>query len=413
MPAHDVGLAIARIGLASQFAATLLLVLLFLLLRHQSRRHSYFAYWTWAWSLLAFALGALFVRFFLLGLSPGGQSEGSLAVRLCDGAYQFGKVGYLSLLLAGVMNYARGGRPVAIIAAGACLALVWGVMTFSLSGVLAQAIRWQVPLAVGAYAACAYVMLTLPKSRRSLGSRVTGMNLVVFALVWLLYLVVFSPMSSGGVRVMGEVISQLALYNAFVDLMLQMLLAFGMVLILHEEARREVESAHAELRAAHQALKAEALRDSLTRALNRRAFTEGAGLGAARASFGTVVVFDLDNLKHINDTHGHQAGDALLKYFVEVMRPNMRPSDKLYRFGGDEFLLVMPRAKRDDVVHRFQRLLTEVPPLQWHQSDGALLELQVSMGAAPYEGGENLEAAVNEADREMYANKRQHKLFNE
>lgn len=415
MPSQEVGLAIARVGLASQFATTVLLMMLFLLLRQQSRRHTYFLYWTWAWVMLAFGLLALFVQFYYLNLTWRGVLEGESGTRLANSLYQFGKIAFLVFILAGVLNYARGTRSGSVVFWGLSVALLFAVLTFSFTQSLAQAVRWQVPITVAAYAAGSYIMLALPRSRRTLGSRVTGINLSAFALVWAFNLLAFSPLQSMGESVMlfGDVMTRLSLYNAFVDQVLEMLLAFGMVLILHEDTRREVEAAHAELALAHQELKSESLRDSLTRALNRRAFNEGAGLRAARASYGTVIVFDLDNLKRVNDSHGHQAGDRLLRYFVEVVRPNMRPSDKLYRFGGDEFLLVMPRAKRTDVVPRFQRLLTQVEPLPLHQSEDISLRLEVSMGAASYESGDQLEAAVNEADREMYRNKHQSKLLGE
>ncbi|HER19603.1 MAG TPA: diguanylate cyclase, partial [Chromatiales bacterium] len=313
-------------------------------------------------------------------------------------------------VLAGTLNYARGIRPRWVFRGGVLVAALYALFCFRFVASLAATIVWQVPFTSLVYFGSAWALLSLPPSRRSLGSRFTGLFLALFGLVWLSYAVVFTSEAFPSLADFAPIIRQVALYSSHIDLILEMLLAFGMIVILLEDAKRETESAHAELAVAHQELKAESLRDSLTRALNRRAYNEGAGLEAARTDFGTVIVFDLDNLKDVNDAHGHQAGDALLRYFVEVLRPRLRPTDKLYRFGGDEFLLVMPRAHRDEVVDRFRKLVTSVPPMSWGE-DGVELRLRVSMGAASFEGGEDLDTAVTRADREMYQEKRQHKLF--
>src|SRR6185503_16718227 len=96
---------------------------------------------------------------------------------------------------------------------------------------------------------------------------------------------------------------------------------------------------------------------SLTDALNRRAYAEGVGLDMVRATFGTVVLADLDNLKHVNDEYGHAAGDRLIRLCADVLRATLRGYDKLYRWGGDEFLLILPTAHASDVLARLQKSL--------------------------------------------------------
>lgn len=412
MPAQDVALTIVRIGLATQFATTLLLVLLFSLLRSQARRRGYFSYWAWGWAMLSLGLAALFVRFFYLGGPVAVEGQEGRAEQILNGVYQLGKLGFIAGVIAGTLDYTRGIRGRLIFRAGLVVALLYALVSVRFAGSLAATMVWQVPLTAGGFLASAVVLLRLPRSRRSLGSRFTGLVLAVFGVTWLAYTFVFTSPMLPALLNFGNWIRQISLYNAHIDLMMQMLLAYGMILILLEDAKRETEAAHTELAVAHQELKAESLRDSLTRALNRRAYNEGAGLEVARAGFGTVIVFDLDNLKDVNDAHGHKAGDRLLQYFVDVLRPHLRPTDKLFRFGGDEFLLVMPRADRESVMTRFRELLTDVKPLHIEE-EGEAVELvpRVSMGASGFEGGEQLDAAVTRADREMYAEKRQHKLF--
>jgi len=170
-----------------------------------------------------------------------------------------------------------------------------------------------------------------------------------------------------------------------------------------EDVKNEVDAAHAELRVAHDNLRRASFYDTVTGSMNRQAFAEGLGLEAARAGFGAVVMLDTDNLKDINDEHGHAAGDDILRYLVDVMRPALRTSDKLYRWGGDEFLIVFPGAEADLIARRIKGILAKTPPLLL--ADGARLPVQVSVGAAAYADGEHLNHAIATADIAMYADK--------
>src|SRR6185503_21280229 len=102
--------------------------------------------------------------------------------------------------------------------------------------------------------------------------------------------------------------------------------------MLMEDSKREVSDAQAELRMSHDRLSRAAMFDSLTDSLNRRAFAEGVGLEMARATFGTVVIADLDNLKMANDRFGHAAGDQLIRRCSDVLRDALGRNDKLYRW---------------------------------------------------------------------------------
>ena len=127
-----------------------------------------------------------------------------------------------------------------------------------------------------------------------------------------------------------------------------------------------------------------------------------------RATFGTVVIADLDNLKRVNDQHGHAVGDQLIRRCADVLRGALRPYDKLYRWGGDEFLLVLP------VGARVQRAWTPSPSHRRRRSRPARLgrrrsRLQVSLGAADYASSEQLSTAIERADRAMYVEKERRK----
>jgi diguanylate cyclase (GGDEF)-like protein len=173
-----------------------------------------------------------------------------------------------------------------------------------------------------------------------------------------------------------------------------------MVVVLLEDAKREADDARAQLALAHDRLKRVSLYDALTGALNRRAYDEGVGLEAPGARFGTAMMLDMDNLKAVNDTHGHAAGDDLLRRLVETVRGCIRPTDRVYRWGGDEFLVLFPGALADDMLPRIRAALDAA-----NDAGDAVHELQVSLGAADYAGAEEIPAAILRADRAMYEEK--------
>jgi len=192
--------------------------------------------------------------------------------------------------------------------------------------------------------------------------------------------------------------------HAYAELALSILLAYSMIVVIMEDAKRETDDAQAELRVTHDQLRRAALYDSMTDSLNRHAFADGVGLEMGRATFGTVVLADLDNLKFVNDRYGHTAGDRLLRRCADVIRSTLRSSDKLFRWGGDEFLLIVPSARSTDVFERLNAVLAASEPIDSGVPDERI-RLQVSFGASDYSSGEDLHLAIDEADRAMYLEK--------
>jgi diguanylate cyclase (GGDEF)-like protein len=257
----------------------------------------------------------------------------------------------------------------------------------------------QGPVAAAALGVCAWCLLRLPRSRATLGSRATGVFFALPAALWVFYALTFDDPDQ-----LAGFVSFVIRHNSYVDLLLQMLLGYGMVVLLMEDVKRDVDAAHAELAVAHDELKRLALHDSLTGVMNRRAWTEGVGLEAVRASFGTALMLDLDNLKTVNDVHGHAAGDELLRRVADVLRAAVRPTDRLYRWGGDEFLLLLPGARAVDARRRVAELVARAnQSVPGGAADPLVLEL--SMGVAEFTGGEALEPAVSRADAAMYEEK--------
>jgi diguanylate cyclase (GGDEF)-like protein len=148
-----------------------------------------------------------------------------------------------------------------------------------------------------------------------------------------------------------------------------------------------------------------AQRDSLTGLFNRR-FAEGrlASEAARSARYGhplTVVSFDLDKFKQINDTYGHPAGDEVLKEFARRLESAIRKSDTAVRMGGDEFLILLPECDTSQV----QAFVDRLGPVE-AEYGGIKIPIRYSAGWVGYEKGETTEQFLARADRILYAHKR-------
>ena len=398
----DLTAVVSFIGVVVQLAGELLLVLLFVLLRRYVLRRGYFAAWTLAWACGAAAILALCVRYTIMpSIVATPIDEGALSTRLLYLVYQVGKLSSFALFIAGTAMYVTGSRLVGSRKLVAMASVGYAVLSLLGSGGdLNQLVVWQAPVAVVALGTCAALLFTLPASRRTLGSVAGGGAFAVLASLWLGYGIAFGMADAPVTPGWADAIIN---YNTYFDLLLNIALGFAMVVLLMEDAKREVDDAQAELRVQHDQLRRAALYDTLTDSLNRRAFAQGVGLEMARGTYGTVVIADLDNLKSVNDTHGHASGDQLLRQCADLLRSTLRPYDKLYRWGGDEFLLVMPSARGEDVEARLREVLSQAPALA--VSSGRAIQLEVSLGAADYTSAEGLDESIQLADEAMYRQK--------
>ncbi len=147
--------------------------------------------------------------------------------------------------------------------------------------------------------------------------------------------------------------------------------------------------------------------DALTGALNRHGFAEAYQREAARSRRNNsplaLALIDLDDFKRLNDTLGHQVGDEALVHLVRVIRSALRPSDILCRFGGEEFIVLLPETalnQATSAISRFQRQLAiqAIP--------GQEIVLTFSAGVVVQASGESLEQSILRADVATYAAKR-------
>lgn len=149
-----------------------------------------------------------------------------------------------------------------------------------------------------------------------------------------------------------------------------------------------------------------AMSDYLSGLGNRTSFEQDIQHAIAmseRRNVGLVVLlFDLDNFKQVNDRYGHLDGDKVIRRFAMVLKQSVRASDRCYRIGGDEFIMILQPATAESaqkVTRRVQQLTIEDPTLR-------TLKIGSSFGYAQYNKGDTATSMIDRADRQLYKQKR-------
>jgi len=163
-----------------------------------------------------------------------------------------------------------------------------------------------------------------------------------------------------------------------------------------------------QLRVALQMVRLDAATDALTGQGNRRALDEllkqQMEFAAQTGRTFSILMLDIDFFKKINDVHGHMVGDDALRSFAQRVREHLRLGDVCARFGGEEFVAVLPGASREEALEVAERLRSgvEAEPLL----TTPLVAVTVSIGAATLTPGQTVEELLNAADAAVYAAKR-------
>jgi diguanylate cyclase (GGDEF)-like protein len=381
---------LTTLALVTQWIGTFLTLCLLVFLA-QSIRRPLLWYWAAGWLALATALGALTMAF----------QRPSLQVPL-KVTYFFGEYAFAAFLIAGCRHFTSSRSAARQLGSwlpiGLCIAVVLAFVSsdFNVQFALHAGI-------MGLAFATAFRELA-PARKARLGGGVTIMSfaLLLLAVDFFHYVPVFAIAAWRGPTHRFAYLN----YTSVIDMALEILLGFGMVIIVPDMLRREAESANAELGKALAKLEIAARTDPLTNALNRHAYH--ALVGDTQSPLtkptlsGCVVIADVDRLKYINDTYGHAAGDAAIRCIATAIRSVIRADDLLFRWGGDEFLVILWNIEEQEAAQRFENFDSVV-----RNTQSAAVEWPVgaSFGFARFDGSRPLDLSIEIADSVMYERK--------
>ena len=380
----------STVALAVQCICAYLVTLISLFLM-RSIKSATSRYWTVAWSCLAVSLTSLVVAFHLQG-----AAQRALYVPYFFGQYCFGLV-----LVAGCRSYTLSRNlsrryillllPFGMTAAGLAYLSQNSNNLFIVHGAILAVL-----FGAGMY------WLDPPGERTELspGVRVTSIALFLLSLDCLQYVLVFASRQLGwNAQLPVSYFNVLALAN----LVLEILLGFGTIMVLAEHDRGEADVVNQKLTHALHRLERLARMDPLTEALTRHAF-HSLFSNRQKNESGCVAVIDLDELKSINDGFGHGMGDTAIRTAAKAIRTIMRPDDMLFRWGGDEFLVLMFGISEGLARKRFDTLNATLEQMA-SSNPASHVKISVSHGLAAFSDMVDVNRAIERADQSMYKSK--------
>lgn len=346
-----------------------------------------------AWAFLSLSLASLLV------LSGRG-------LPLENFLFQYWKLFFVVALVTAARRMDRQvplARPLTITALAA-LPLSFALVSWAGSGPVFYAIHSGL-LAIAWAIAAVFIFI----SRSSgLGKQFAAVLAVATAAFQAAYALFYGLAGAGN----GDVDDPFLLYAGFYDLFLEMLFGIGLIIWAMEETEARLSVIHARAIDDTRRRKRLALIDPLTEVYNRYFFDEIRPTVEREAAGGSVVLVDVDELKTINDTEGHEEGDKAIWTIATGIKKLIRGADFLIRWGGDEFLVILPGMDEDLAKKRFYMLpgkLEEVRQSPRLKDRAYHRFLAASVGVARFSRRVPLEQAIEKADGVMYERKKAHK----
>lgn len=339
-------------------------------------------YWASAWICDAGALAAVMAASFLHP-PPWG-------LRMSLAAYAAGKTAYVLFLVAGARHHVQPGVVVRLRAHVLVPILaVWSLSVGFFSPLVALAQMAQAMLVGSILVLGGAWVIRRPRTSRS---RWLGLALWLQALVFLHYVPLLLPLVWGGEALDPGHLS----VSSFLDAGAELVVALASLAALESHATLRLRQLNEELLESRETLRHLVDLDPLTGLWNRRRLRPF--LTEARESGAALIFMDVDAFKNINDCHGHLVGDVCLRRVAQALRDAFRAEDGLFRWGGDEFLVVCPgldaggaEARMANVRRDLERESPDSPPCR------------LSVGVAMLASGGEPDAVLEEADRRMYA----------
>ena len=377
----------SKVGLLLQLNCVIVITVLSLLLR-RSLRLTALKYWALAWLCESFALISLRLAF-----------EYSDVSTLLFSYFYLGRYLFAFFLIAGV-------RSLSSDFVVASRSEFYFLPLAGLAIFFASFMDFHSAIPYHALVMCALSAVAFFRSR-ALHARSFGWHLLYVALGMkaVNYAVFVGLFSSSTFLHFGETALTV---SSIVTLVLQAALGIGMVIVLFERVLGDYQSANTELKEAKQRLEELVHTDPLTAAFNRHAFYGFVSRGEEAS--GCVGFFDIDGLKGINDDYGHAVGDMAIRQVVTAIRDIIRAEDLIYRWGGDEFFVIMISMNAEMAEQRMARLNSLLREVKLTGAETPMT-IGVSWGFKDFAGLEDLERSIIEADAEMYRRKKLRKAI--
>jgi diguanylate cyclase len=161
-------------------------------------------------------------------------------------------------------------------------------------------------------------------------------------------------------------------------------------------------------------IKSISLRDALTQVYNRRAYDEQIAITVDnfdrnKLSTFSLVIFDIDFFREVNNNYGHLAGDSILTNVGRIVKESLRSDDFIFRYGGDEFIILLPEAKLADAVKVAEKLRYQIEIIEFRlsRSSDASISVSISVGVTEAQKGDNAGTVFARADKALYVSKKE------
>jgi len=382
---------LSTLGLFVQSAGVGMLALIFLYVSRENRDRVLQAMgYAWLFLFLSLASLATFTHIDI----PSGNFP-----------YQYLKILYFVALVVAADRMSHDSslrRPLGV-AALVSIPVSFAIVFFAHSGSLFYAIH----TGVGAVAWLLVTVLVLRSRVPGLGRPLTALLAFLTAILHVAYVVLFASSAAQNDRTYPFLA-----YTGFYDLFLEMLFGIGLIIWAMEDTERKLTTVHARARDDMLRSRKRAQVDPLTETYNRLFLDENRLALSQDPAGGSIVLIDVDELKSINDNEGHEEGDKAIWTVAAAIKKQIRGDDYVIRWGGDEFLVVLPGVDEETAKRRFYMLQNKIEEVRRSpRNAGRAYErfISASVGVTPYSKRIPFDTAVEIADKMMYERKKAHK----
>ncbi len=372
------------LALLVQAAGTILLFIVFLLLYRKFRRPA-FLDWIASWGFFLVSIGLQGV------LLPSGAPDEARRIPLFG--LNLALLAHVFFLLRGVSRFRRArsaSRPVEMLWALPILGAAWWLSGASAPETYISFVR------AAAYLVTAVAFVRTPGSA---GGR------VLLSSSFLLWAVERAAVGWAQLHYIGLPMPAGYAHAQFFEMFLEMTVGVGIIILLFEASQDELKREMARLVESDTQVKEMGIRDRLTGLYNRHYFNDVIRRELARSrrhgAAISVLLIDVDRFKQINDIRGHQVGDEVLQFVANYLTACVRESDLVFRWGGDEFLVLLTQADEASAAQKAEELGRGLP----HIPGAATLQPTLSVGWATHRPKAEFPRTLAEADARMYERK--------